>query len=213
MTDTLSQLIPKLQDLLLGDTTTFSTATCTAAIRQALKELNLCVPRHAAETVAAASGQYEYELSDSTALRIVDVLRQGTDAYADASVSLNFDAYFEDERPFFRLRTPEADGTVLIVRYASPHTIDGLDGAAESSLPPFYDVVLLDGAAWQACLVRAAGTVETINYNPQVSENYAQLARFYATAFRTSLAALQHHCFPVSELDRRRWKDEWEGEW
>jgi hypothetical protein len=213
MTDTLSQLIPKLQALLLGDTTTFSSATCTAAIRQALKELNLSVPRHAAETVEAVSGQYEYELSDSTALKIVDVLRQGTDAYADCSISLDFDAYFEDERPFFRLRTPEADGTTLIVRYACPHTIDGLDESTDSTLPPFHDVVLLDGAAWQACLVRAAGTIETINYNPEVSKNYAQLARFYETAFKTSLAALQHHCFPVSELDRRNWKDEWEGMW
>ncbi len=103
MSDTLTQLTTKLQAMLLGDVTTFSTATCTAAIRQALLELNHQVPAHAAELVVANSEEYEYELSDQSAMEIVDVLRQGTDTYNDFSPSLPFDAYFEDDRPFFRL--------------------------------------------------------------------------------------------------------------
>ena len=63
-------------------------------------------------------------------------------------------------------RTPQADGSTLIIRYTKPYTINGLDSAtASSTLPALYDVVLLDGAAWQACLVRAAGRIETINMN------------------------------------------------
>jgi len=61
--------------------------------------------------------------------------------------------------------------------------------------------------------VRLAGTIETINYNVEVSKNYTILARYYETAFKTGLAALRYQCFPVSEQDRRNWKDEWEGEW
>ncbi len=78
MSDTLTQLVTKLQALLLGDADTFSTATCTAAIRQALKQLNLTVPQHAAETQDAVSEQYEYELEDGSALTVIDVLLQGT---------------------------------------------------------------------------------------------------------------------------------------
>ena len=110
MTDTLTQLVTKLQSLLLGDADTFSTATCTAAIRQTLKQLNFTVPQHAAETQDAVTDQYEYELEDSTALTVVDVLLQGTDTYADINTPLEYDWYFENDRPFIRLRTPRQTG-------------------------------------------------------------------------------------------------------
>jgi len=76
MTDTLTQLIAKLQPLLLDDGTRFDTATCTSAIRQALKEFNLAAPIHAGDLVTPVLGQKEYELDVPTALEIVDVLRQ-----------------------------------------------------------------------------------------------------------------------------------------
>lgn len=212
MSDTLAQLVVKLQALLLGDATTFTTATCTAAIRQALKDLNLAVPAHAADLVDAVSEQYEYELADSTALAIVDVLRQGLDTYADYNIPLDFDAYFEDDRPFFRLHTPQADGSILIVRYTLPYTINGLDSATDSTLPPLYDVVLLDGAAWQACLVRAAGRIETINMNEEVSKNFAIMADHFKLAFELGLARLGMRKFPVSQPDRRSWEDYWAGQ-
>lgn len=211
MTDTLTQLVVKLQALLLGDATTFTTATCTAAIRQALKDLNLAIPSHAADLVDAVSEQYEYELSDSTALTIVDVLRQGLDTYSDYNLPLDFDSYFEDDRPFFRLRTPEADGTILIIRYTVPYTINGLDAATDSTLPALHNVVLLDGAAWQACLVRAAGRIETINMNEEVSKNFRLMSDHFKLAFDLGLANLGRRRFPVSEPDARAWNDKWHG--
>jgi len=213
MTDTLTQLVTKLQALLLGDATTFTTATCTAAIRQALKDLNMAVPAHAADTVAAVAEQYEYELEESSALQIVDVLRRGTDTYADYNTSLDFDTYFEDDRPFYRLRAPEADGTYLIVRYTLPYTINGLDSATDSTLPALYDVVLLDGAAWQACLVRAAGRIETINMNAGVSEMFQVMADHFKLAFELGLARLGLRKFPRSEPDTRTWNDKWVGQY
>jgi hypothetical protein len=211
MTDTLTQLVAKLQALLLGDSTTFSTATCTAAIRQALKQLNLTIPAHAAETIDAVSEQYEYELTDSTALEIVDVLREGLDTYADINISLEFDGYFEDDRPFFRLRSPQPDGTTLIARYTKPYTINGLDSETSSTLPALYDVVLLDGAAWQSCLVRAAGRIETINMNQDVSVNFARMAEHFRQAFELGLVNLARRRFPRSEPVTHGWNDEWAG--
>jgi plasmid stabilization system protein ParE len=213
MSDTLAQLITKLQALLIGDSDTFSTATCTAAIRQALKDLNLAVPQHAAETQDAAAEQYEYELEDETALQIVDVLLEGTDLYADINTSLEFDQYFEDDRLFFRLRTPQGEGDTLIIRYTKPYTINGLDSETASTLPALYDVVLLDGAAWKACLVRAAGRVETINMSPDVSKNFQVMAEQFRLAFEAGLANLKRRKFPVSEPSTQGWSDEWEGQY
>jgi len=154
MADTLAQLIDKLQALLMGNVTIFTDAVCTSAIRQALQALNQAIPVNAAETMDAVTDQYEYELADLDCNLIVDVLRQGTDTYADENVSLNFDFYFEDDRPFFRLHTPETTGNTLIVRYTVDHTINGLDDATDSTLTPAQEIVLLDGAAWRACLLR-----------------------------------------------------------
>ena len=190
MSDTLTQLTAKLQALLLGDVTTFSVATCTAAIRQALKDINLNIPQHAAELITANAAEYEYEVSDGDLLDVVDVLRQGTDAYQDYSPSLPFDFYFEDDRPFIRLHTPEASPSVLIVRYTKPYTINGLDSKTDSTMPPFYDPILLDGAAWKACMVRAAGRVETINMNPNVSASFTTMANTFKQAFQDGIAFL-----------------------
>lgn len=209
MTDTLAQLIPKLQALLLDDGTLFSTATCTAAIRQALKDLNLAIPTHAADTMEAVAEQYEYELEQITALEIVDVLRQGTDTYADENISLDFDSYFEDDRPFFRLHIPEPNGKILIIRYTLPHTIAGLDSAGDSTLPALYNVILLDGAAWQACLIRATGTTEDNVLDKATSDNYREAAAHFKTAFETGLITAGRRKPPVGEPDTRAWNDEW----
>jgi hypothetical protein len=213
MSDTLAQLITKLQALLLGDATTFSTATCTAAIRQALKNLNLSIPQHVTENIDAVAEQYDYELSDQAALQIVDVLREGTDTYNQYNVSLPFDAYFEDDRPFFRLRFPEAAPTVILARYTKPYTINGLDSETDSTMPALYDVVLLDGAAWQACVVRAAGRIETINMNANVSPNFERMAEHFRIAFDAGLANLGRRHYPTSEPLPHGWGDPWEGQY
>jgi hypothetical protein len=160
-------------------------------------------------------------LSDGTALEIVDVLREGLDTYADVNIRLDFDGCFEDDRPFFRLRAPQAGGTTLIARYTKPYTISGLDNSTSSTLPALYDVVLLDGAAWQACLVRAAGRIETINMNSNVSPNFERMADHFRQAFELGLNDLGRRRFPRSactsaagtgEPVTRGWDDQWVGQ-
>jgi hypothetical protein len=212
MTDTLTQLIAKLQALLLDDGTRFDTTTCTAAIRQALHLFNLEAPIHAGDVVTAVLGQKEYELDVPTALDIVDVLREGKDAYAEDHVSLDFDRYFEDGRPFFRLRVAEPVANTLIVRYTIPHTISGLDSSTDSTLPALFDVVLLDGAAWQACIIRAAGRVETINMNLEVPDPWQDIAGHFKAAFYLglSLASQQNY---AKVPDPRTWHDIFDGQY
>src|SRR5512140_922767 len=102
MPDTLSQLIAKVQAGLLDDGTLFPAATVTTAVRQSLADINRAAPQFAAATIASIADQLEYELSDEDALAtgVIDVLLEGD---GDSLTRLEYDAYVEDSRWFFKL--------------------------------------------------------------------------------------------------------------
>ncbi len=102
-------------------------------------------------------------------------------------------------------RRRKQTGSTLIIRYTKPYTINGLDSATASTMPALYDVVLLDGAAWIACLVRAAGRVETINMNADVIANFELMAQHFMTAFEAGMANLERRPPPVSERAAYGW--------
>lgn len=213
MSDSLTTLIGKVQNI-LGDAsgTYFTTAICTAAIRQALSEWNLRAPIFSAEVITGVNNQYEYELSDedASACEIIDILRRGTDTAQDESVSLDFDQYLEDERLFFRLRFPVTTSDTLIARYTKYHTINGLDSATESTLLAKDDQAMVDGGAFFAIMIRATARIETVNVSEQQSDNYREIAGGFATAFAQRLNyAMQRRKAPVSEPDTRAWNDQY----
>lgn len=213
MTDSLTTLIGKVQNI-LGDAsgTYFTTAICTAAIRQALSEWNLRAPVHAATTITGVNNQYEYELTDTDAnsCEILDVLLRGTDTAQDINTSLDYDWYIEDERVFFRLRQPVTTSDTLIVRYTVYHTINGLDSATESTLLAKDDQAMVNGGAFYAIMVRATSRIETINLTPEQSDNYREIAGGFAAAFAARLGyATRTRKAPVSEPDTRAWGDEY----
>lgn len=211
MADTLTQLITRVQAALLDSGTLFSTATCTAAIREALKQFNFRAPIHAATIINVVSGQKEYELSDFdvNAYNIIDILQQDTGGEDD--VSLDYDAYIEDERLFFRLRSALSTGTI-IARYTLLHTITGLDSAVQSTLSTFYDQILVGGAAAQACFIRGRARVEANNLDKASSDNYIEQARELQKIFERDLAQISaRRQVPVSEPDLRAWNDDWHG--
>lgn len=170
----------------MDDGTRFTAAICTAALRQALKDFNAEAPRHEATVLPVVAGKFEYQVSDQTALTIVDVLKQGTDIQGENNTELPFNAYFEDNCPFIRLQSPEASG-YIIVRYTTPHTVSGLDGASDSTLPANFDSILLDGACYRAAYARAAGRVEEINLNQDVTKLWLSIAEEYKAAFEVGL--------------------------
>ena len=191
MADTLTQLIAKLQAVLLDDGTIFSTATCTATIRHALSQLNLRVPIHGGTLIDTVDGQYEYELTSALAgaapLTITGVWLQDP-AGNTYDTPLVFQAYSEDERFFFRLAEPQAADEHLIVRFTQNNTIYGLDSATESTLTAEADVVLLDGAAAQACRTASVGKVLTNNLDPNAPANYLKAADAFSKAFENGLS-------------------------
>jgi hypothetical protein len=211
MSDSLTTLIGKVQNI-LGDAsgTYFTTAICTAAIRQALSEWNLRAPQFLATTIVGVNSQYEYELTDvdSLSCEIIDILLRGTDTAQDISKSQDFDQYIEDERLFFRLRSPRTTSDTLIVRYTEYHTINGLDSAVESTLLAKDDQAMVDGGAFFSIMIRATARVETINLSQDQSDNYRELAGAFGAMFSQRLSyASQHRKPAVSEPDTRAWND------
>ncbi len=211
MSDTLTTLIGKVQNI-LGDATAtyFTTAICTAAIRQALSEWNLRAPIFAAITITGVNNQYEYELTDSdtTSIQILDVLRRG-DNNDELDISLDYDSYIEDERVFFRLRYPITTSEYLIVRYTKDHIINGLDSQVQSTLLAKDDQAMVDGGAFFSIFIRAIARVETINLSQDQTDNYREMAASFGAMFAQRMAqAARNRRAPVSEPDTRAWNDQ-----
>ena len=206
MTDSLTTLIGKIQTILGDDGTIFTTATCTAAVRQALSDFNRAVPQILALTITGINNQLVYELSDEdeNAVSILDVLLQGEN---DADVSITYDAYTEDERIFFRLLHPVTDSDTLLVRYTANHTINGLDSEVESTILAKDDQIIVDGAAYQAVYTRATSRVESINLSKDQSDNYREVASHFKNAFLLGIKNAARRRLPSGEPDSRAWND------
>jgi hypothetical protein len=197
--------------MFIDDGTRFTDATITAAVRQALKDFNAAAPVRAAETQAIVAGQYEYELTDITTIQVLDVLLEGTDTTQENHIPLQFTPFFEDGRAWIRLVTPLGSGS-LIIRYTIPHTVSGLDSATESTLQALWDAVLLDGACYYACVIRAASRIEVINLNADVEDPWQHIAELYKQAFDIGLSlATQQPAVRVPDKtwQPRTWNDEW----
>lgn len=211
MSDSLTTLISRVQLLLGDDGTLFTTANCTAAIRQALLEYNRVAPQHAAVTITGINDQYEYELSDedSEAVKVLDVLQEGENQ-DELDISLTFDDYIEDERVFFRLRQPITTSDTLIVRYTKNHTINGLDSQVESTIPAKDDQIIVDGGSAYVLITRATKRVEENNLDNATMANYQRIASHFMTAFRAGLADIgRTKRAPVGEPDHRAWNDQY----
>jgi hypothetical protein len=210
MSDNLTTLISKVQAILGDDGTIFSTAMCTAAIRQALSEWNMRVPTVAALTITGINNQYEYELTaeDAGAIEILDVLQRGPNNN-EKDISLDYDAYVEDERIFFRLRSPVTTSNILLVRYTILQTINGLDSAVESTIPTVHNQAMIDGGAFFTIFSRAVSRVESINLSANQTANYKEMAGYFGAAFALRIAQTSKRRAPVSEPDARAWQDEY----
>ena len=208
MAQTLTQLIAKVQAQLIDDGTRFSTATCTAALRACLKNVNERAPINAGTRIDVIADQKEYELSDkdSRAMSVLDILEWDDD---EDHTPIPYDAYSEDERLFFRLRFALSSGEIL-ARYTIPHTISGLDSETESTPSARLDQIIVDGACVEAITYRAASRVETINLQQAVSDNYREIVGHFRMAYEMGLSAyIRDRRAPVSEPNTAAWNDEY----
>jgi hypothetical protein len=207
MSASLTTLISRVQAQLIDDGTRFSTATCTAAIRACLKNVNERAPVNAATRIDVTADQYEYELhdEDSRAMSVIDILEWDDDG--ESHIPLSYDAYTEDDRLFFRLRTPLDTGEIL-ARYTIPHTISELDSETESTPSARLDQIIVDGACVEALAYRAAARIETINLQQGVSDNYREAMQHFRNAYENGLQAyIRDQRSAVSEPRTDAWQE------
>ena len=146
-----------------------------------------------------------------TTIQVLDVLLEGTDTAQENHTPLAFTPYLEDGRAWIRLQTPLGTGS-LIIRYLTPHTVSGLDSATESTLQTLWDAVLLDGACYYSCLMRAASRIEQVNLNANVPDPWQSIADHYQTAFQIGLTLAQQQPAarnPDKPWQPRVWNDQW----
>lgn len=213
MTKSLTSLISAVQAKLIDDGTRFTTATCTEAIREALKDFNLYAPVYVADLITIVADQREYELSDtdSRALSVIGVWLYD-DTGTDNHTPLIYDQYFEDERLFFLLRDAQSASEQLLVRYTIPQTINGLDSETESTLSNLYDQILIGGAKAEAMQIRADSRLETINLQQAVSDNYREQIAAIKTKFYAELRQVANNRYPaVGTPAEAAWNDQYHG--
>jgi hypothetical protein len=209
MSDSLTTLISKVQATLGDDGTYFTTATITAAARQALAQMNRVYPVHNGSLVTIVSGQKEYVLSDVDFValnRVTGVWLNDDDG--DLDDPLIYDYYVESNVPNIRLRTSQASG-LLLVRFTSPQTINGLDSETSSSLPAWLDPLLVTGISYLSLATRGIARIEAFNLNRNVAKDYATLREMLKLEWESGLASLAATPLPVSEPDTSAWNDRW----
>lgn len=213
MTKSLTALISDIQAALIDDGTRFNTATCTAAVREALKIFNLYAPVYAADLLTVVTDQREYELSDtdSRALSIIGVWLYD-DTGTDHHIPLIYEQYTEDERLFFRLLSAQPDSEQLLIRYTVPQTINGLDSETESTLSTLYDQILIGGSKAEAMQIRADSRLETINLQQAVSDNYREQITAIKNKFYAELQQVANNRYPATGTPAEAaWNDKYHG--
>ncbi len=170
MTASLTTLISTVQGLLLDTGSSYTTATCTAAIRQALKKFNDAAPRFASEQLATVADQNEYELiGGDFGTGPIEVLGVWlADSNGDDDTELDFVDFTEDNRSYIQLKEAQIKGGNLQISFTTPNTINGLDSQATSTIPDYFDQVIANGGAYYAICIRSVNRVENVNINKDV---------------------------------------------
>jgi hypothetical protein len=137
--------------------------------------------------------------ADFQALQVIQVeLHNDT---GTPQCSLPYYAYIQDSSWFLYFMDYVPLGSETIdVTYTAIHTVDGLDGAACTSIPAQDEVSLQMGAAGYATLYRAVGRSESVNLQPAVSKGLVELSGsflrvFQASIYKTPGSAFAHPVF------------------
>jgi hypothetical protein len=212
MSESLTNLINRVQVQLLDDGTRFSSDTVTAAIRSALAKVNLKIPIYKRVEIPSVSEQLTYSLTSAatSAVYCLDILQK--DSAGEIHLPLDFSAYNEDNALYFRLNSPIGQGETLIVLYSTLHTVSGLDSETTSTLPNNLDQTLIDGACYEVLAIRAAGITENNLLDRNAPGNYRDAMRSFLATFQLGLAAAQttHAALYLPRINA--WNDKWH-EW
>ncbi len=155
----------------------WSTADLDEAIRQALADYSIVDPLETITTVTLAAAGREVDISAITGrIGVTRVWWPYTST--DPEYPPNWCTFEEwDDILFLDTEAVPAVDDVVRVWYHSLQTIEDLDSAAATSLPPIADSLIVTGAAAYAAQARAVELSEELN----VDENVVKRLRTYST--------------------------------
>ncbi len=190
--DTLkSRMLHLLSD---SGSTRFEEKLLAEALRQALGEYSRACPQVAqAELTVAEAGRTQAlaALPDLEAvLQVVYPYRAGD---ARPRRVQDYWYYWHDGVPTLYLGSgpePQA-GAVMQVTYSRGHTLQGLDGAAVTSVPANHLTTVVSGAAGHAASLRSAGLMEAYGRRTAEVVNLAQWSKEMLNNFRSTLRLLR----------------------
>ncbi len=175
--------------------TRFSDDLLSAAVRQTLEEIEQRLPRVVkSEFTVAASGREQPLLSISDCRCIISVTVPGDSETArELQPETCFTYLLLDGTPtlhFLGSCIPAA-GDILVIHYCAGYVIEGLDDALNTTLPPALEGALVDGAAAQACLLRAGSLVGRYGSDPRESARLMGISQLWRTTFERTLNGLK----------------------
>ena len=193
----------------------FSDDVLTCAIRQALELIDVRLPQTVTTAITIASSGRDQTLDDLTGcLYLVSVVYPfPSPADRELEPETHFTYRMEGGIPTLHFHgdiIPQA-GEVLQVQYATANAIEGLDGAASTTLPAVCEPALVNGAAACACSLRAASLLESYGSRPEESARLLETSRAGMEQFNHMLDGLKllqefgyPPGFPLDAWDNRR---------
>lgn len=192
----------------------FSEDLLIAATRQALAEIEQRLPRvlSAGFTVTTSGRDQSLStLSDCRYLISVTVPEENG-AACELQPDTRFTYLLVDGTPtlhFLGSYIP-ASGDRFIIRYTTGYTIEGLDDEPATTLPVALEGALVDGAAAQACLLRAGSLVGRYGSDAHESVRLLGVSQLWRETFERALngfKVLQEFGFPPGFV-----LDQWDQE-
>ncbi len=141
----------------------YDESTLAEAMRQVLDLINQSLPNIVTRDFTVTTGGRSQTLTGlENCLYLISLCVNPTEGSSELEPEIGFSYRFQNGVPtlyFPGINYPQV-GDVLRVTCALPHILSGLDDVIETTLPPACVNALVDGAAGQACLMRAANLSE-----------------------------------------------------
>ncbi len=199
MTATLTTMRTRVQ-VLLTDTgaIAYTTAALDEAIRLAMNDYSEVWPRQLDTVITLPAAGREIALSSLADLTNVTAVHWPYDSLDPEAWPPNlvkgFALTFDDGQPLLTLTCntgaqPQANDEMR-VWYTTPQTLDGLDGAAGTSINLPHESWIALGAAGYAAILRAGDVSATYTESSAVQANLEQWGAMCLAQFKSKLAQL-----------------------
>lgn len=194
--------------------TRFSDDLLAAAIRQALDEIEQRLPRLClTEFIVTSAGREQTLTGISDCRYIISVtVPEDSGDTRELQPETGFTYLLPGGTPtlHFLGSTIPAAGERFLIVYAAGYTLEGFEDALTTSLPAELEGALVDGAAAQACLLRAGSLVGRYGSDPRESARLMGISQLWRATFERALngfKVMQEFGFPPGfALDR------WDGQ-